>query len=78
MTEEEPRGFICRSIMEDMNVCLILQLDKEIEKLKKHIELGHKGSGLEPRDYPRELEVAFNRKKKTGMVFRYLTKQCPK
>jgi len=75
--ESKIRGFMCRSILEDMFICEINRLDREIERLKKHIELGHKGSPLEPRDYNRELDIAMHRKEKLIEVYNYLKSKCP-
>jgi len=72
------KGFICRSILDDMFICEVNKLEKEIERLKKHIELGHKGSMLDPRDYRKELSVLIDKKTRAVEVYEYFKSKCPK
>lgn len=73
----EVRGFICRSTLGEMTTCSLNEIDKEIEKLKKYIAEGRKGTALEPRDYPHELDVALRRKDWVMEVYEYLRDKCP-
>jgi hypothetical protein len=73
----EVRGFICRSILDEMNACFQKELEKEAIKLKDKIERGRKGSAMDPQDYQKELEVNFKRRNWLIDVHSFLKKQCP-
>ena len=61
--------------MGDAYSALLIELDKSIERTKKHIEKGSKGSPLEPRRYDKELEVELSRKRNTIEVFMVLKEE---
>lgn len=69
--------FSCHSRLDGMYGCKINELDNEIKKIKKHIEFNHKGTVFEPRDYHRELEIAFKERLNTKKVYDYLKNKCP-
>ena len=63
-------------ILRDAFTCIIEAQDKEIERLKKHVELGHKGTGAEPRDYPSELKSALHMKEKILNAYEEVKAVC--
>jgi hypothetical protein len=60
-----------------MYACSLNEIDKEIEKLKRYIAEGRKGTALEPRDYRRELDAELHRKESLIKVHSYLKDKCP-
>jgi len=65
---------IHKSILDEMYACLILDYNKRIERVKKHIELGHRGSALDPRDYHKELNILLKSKQMAYETYQYLKK----
>lgn len=69
-------SFMCRSVLEDMFTCEWLKLEKEIERTKKHIELGHRGSAIEPRNYEHELQNLLKQRDMLLKTYEYLKSKC--
>lgn len=52
-------------------------LDKERERIKKHLDAGHTGSSLDPRDYRKEWEISLQQKKRAIEILEKI-KECAK
>ena len=66
----------CKDFLDDMHVCLTLQYEKEKKLLQSHIDQGHKGSVLEPRDYRREYDVLQGKQEYLNRTYDYLKAKC--
>jgi len=72
----ELRKRTCEHLLDEMYACIINETNKQIERTKKHIELGHRGSALEPRDYKKEYELLIKRKDLLHRLYNFLKSKC--
>jgi hypothetical protein len=55
-----------------MHASYLTEINKEIDRLKRHISSGHSGSVLEPRDYGHELNNALEERQKASELLKKL------